>query len=78
MIREAQKYVYKYCYCSDNDWICLIDADIYVPSKLLEINLKTLNNKYIYGINRILDDGKINKKHKLIIGYFQLYKEKLL
>lgn len=75
MIREAQKYINKVS--SNTDWICLLDADIYVPIKLSEINLSELNNKYIYGIRRVLDNGKINKNNT-VIGFFQLYYKRKL
>lgn len=88
-IRYAQQILHKKYH---NDWLLLLDTDIIVDPKILDLDVAGLNCNALYGMKRLdvythedLVNKKyipyknpINKKSKqnMVVGYFQMYFDK--
>jgi hypothetical protein len=87
-IRYAQEQAYENY---PDDWYLIIDSDICLPpvfKSFLQDTLPGMDTEAIYGLNSRLDfssledfksfkNYKLYNHSKLIVGYFQLYREKI-
>lgn len=53
-----------------NVWVCILDADVILPSECLSLDIKTLDKDCIYSFQRNRGNSNVGK---LVIGYFQLF-----
>lgn len=87
MIHDAQKIAH---WTYQHEWICLLDADVFLPDSFKSVDVKSLKKECIYGIerynynsradyleNRVSSIEKIEGENA-IFGYFQLYWSKRL